>query len=49
MNYSLDKKIIGTSPDVRKSNLKRLIELKKIVRVIEAHNPLSALIAKIFI
>ena len=46
MNYSLNQKIIGTSPDVRKSNLKRLIELKKIVRVIEAHNPLSALIAE---
>ena len=44
--YSLNQKIIGTSPDVRKSSLKRLIELKKIVRIIEAHNPLSALIAE---
>ena len=44
MNLSLNQKIIGTSPEIRKGSLKRLIELKDIVRIIEAHNPLSALI-----
>ena len=44
MDRSLKKKIFGTSPEIRKGSLKRLIELKDIVRIIEAHNPLSALI-----
>ena len=44
MNLSLNQKIIGASPEIRKGSLKRLIELKDIVRIIEAHNPLSALI-----
>ena len=34
------------TPDLRISILKRLIESKKFVRVIEAHNPLSALIGE---
>ena len=41
------KKIIfsaGTTPEVRKSKLKRLIESKDIVRILEAHSPLSGLI-----
>jgi len=33
---------IGTTPDIRRSALKRLLNAKKIVRIIEAHSPLSA-------
>ena len=35
---------VGTSPDVRRSKLKRLIFAKKIVRILESHSPLSGLI-----
>jgi len=35
---------IGTSPDKRKSKLKRLMEAKKIVRVLESHSALTGLI-----
>ncbi len=41
------KKVIfsaGTTPEIRKSKLKRLIESKKIVRILEAHSPLSGLL-----
>lgn len=38
---------IGVSSDSRKAKLKRLIEAKEIVRVIEAHNPISGLIAEL--
>ena len=41
---SLNEKIIGTTPDIRKATLKRLLNSKKLIRVMEAHNPLSALI-----
>ena len=41
---SLKEKIIGTTPDIRKATLKRLINAKNIIRIMEAHNPLSALI-----
>ena len=37
---------IGTTPDLRRASLKRLLSAKKIVRIIEAHSPLSALIAE---
>ena len=37
---------IGTSPENRKSKLKRLVDAKKIVRVIEAHNAFTGLIAE---
>ena len=37
---------IGTTPDVRRSRLRRLINAKNIVRIIEAHNGLSGLIAE---
>jgi len=37
---------IGTTPDIRRASLKRLLSAKKIVRIIEAHSPLSALIAE---
>ena len=41
---SLKEKIIGTTPDIRKATLKRLINSKNMTRIMEAHNPLSALI-----
>ena len=37
---------IGTTPEIRKSTLKRLFESKRLVRIIEAHSPISALIAE---
>jgi len=37
---------LGTTPDIRRASLKRLLNAKKIVRIIEAHSPLSALIAE---
>jgi len=45
----IKKKInsIGISSDTRKEKLKRLIEAKDLVRVIEAHNPLSGIIAEL--
>jgi len=43
---SLKEKIIGTTPDIRKATLKRLLNSKDLTRVIEAHNPLSALIVE---
>lgn len=39
-------KASGTSPDVRRYTLKRLLAAKPISRFIEAHNPISALIAE---
>ncbi len=41
---SLKEKIIGTTPDIRKATLKRIINAKDMTRIMEAHNPLSALI-----
>ncbi len=46
MNLSLNQKLIGTSTDLRRSSLKRLLKLKDLVRILETHNPLSALIAE---
>lgn len=37
---------IGTTPEIRKSTLKRLLHAKPIIRFIEAHSPISALIAE---
>ena len=37
---------VGTTPDSRRSTLKRLLAAKDIVRIIESHSPLSALIAE---
>ncbi len=37
---------IGTTPDIRRARLKRLIESKDIVRIIEAHNGLTGLITE---
>jgi phosphoenolpyruvate phosphomutase len=39
-------KEIGTTPDVRRKMLKRLIESKPIVKVLEAHNGLTGLIVE---
>lgn len=41
-----DLKTIGTTPDIRLKRLRRLINAKPIVRVLEAHNGLSGLIAE---
>lgn len=37
---------IGTTPEIRKGTLKRLLAAKPLVRVLETHSPLSALIAE---
>lgn len=39
-------KEIGTTPDLRRNALKRLLEVKPIIKVIEVHNGLSGLIAE---
>ena len=36
----------GTTPEVRQLKFKRLINVKKIVRILEAHSPLSAMIVE---
>lgn len=45
---SLDRdiKAIGTTPDVRLKTLRRLIEAKPVVRILEVHDGLSGLIAE---
>ena len=42
LNKSL--KELGTTPDIRRNRLRRLIDSKPIVRIMEAHNALSGLI-----
>ena len=37
---------IGITPDLRRRQLRRLIDSKKIVRIIEAHNGLTGLVAE---
>ena len=37
---------IGTTPEIRRSRLRRLLQAKDMVRIIEAHNGLSGLIAE---
>ena len=44
LNQSL--KEIGTTPDIRRARLRRLINAKEIVRIMEVHNALSALIVE---
>lgn len=44
LNKSLQE--IGTTPDIRRRRLRRLLSAKDLVRVIEAHNGLTALIAE---
>ena len=43
-SLTLNQKILGTTPDIRKATLKRLLDAKDLTRIMEAHNPLSALI-----
>jgi phosphoenolpyruvate phosphomutase / 2-hydroxyethylphosphonate cytidylyltransferase len=42
LNNSL--KELGTTPDIRRSRLRRLIDSKEVVRIMESHNALSGLI-----
>jgi len=44
LNKSL--KEIGTTPDIRRKRLRRFIEAKPIIRIMEAHNALSGLIVE---
>jgi len=44
LNNSL--KEIGTTPDIRRARLRRLIDAKDIVRIMESHNALSGLIVE---
>ena len=44
LNNSL--KEIGTTPDIRRSRLRRLIDSKDVVRIMESHNALSGLIVE---
>ncbi len=44
LNNSL--KEIGTTPDIRRGRLRRLIDSKEIVRIMEVHNALSGLIVE---
>ena len=44
LNKSL--KELGTTPDIRRNRLRRLIDSKPIVRILESHNALSALITE---
>lgn len=44
LNNSL--KEIGTTPDIRRNRLRRLIDSKPIVRILETHNALSGLITE---
>ncbi|CAD7287309.1 phosphoenolpyruvate mutase [Campylobacter suis] len=39
-------KEIGTTPDIRRARLRRLVNAKNVVRIMESHNALSALIAE---
>ncbi|MEQ1771844.1 MAG: phosphoenolpyruvate mutase [Devosia sp.] len=38
--------LLGTTPDIRRKTLKRLLAAKSLSRFIEAHNPISALIVE---
>ena len=44
LNNSLRE--IGTTPDIRRSRLRRLIDSKNVVRIMESHNALSGLIVE---
>jgi len=37
---------IGTTPDIRRGRLKRLLQTKKLLRIMESHNAISALIVE---
>ncbi len=44
--YTKHLNSISTTPDVRRGLLSRLLDSKKILRIIETHNPISAIIAE---
>ncbi len=44
LNYAL--KEVGTTPDIRRKRLRRLLQSKDLVRIIEAHNGLTGRIAE---
>ena len=44
--YVESQRTVSTTPEIRKSTLLRLINSKPIIRIIEAHSPLSAIIAE---
>jgi len=44
--YTKHLNSISTTPDVRRGLLSRLLNSKKILRIIETHNPISAIIAE---
>ena len=44
--YVDNQRTVSTTPEIRKSTLLRLINSKPIIRIIEAHSPLSAIIAE---
>jgi phosphoenolpyruvate phosphomutase len=44
LNNSLNE--LGTTPDIRRARLRRLIDAKPIVRIMESHNALSGLIVE---
>jgi phosphoenolpyruvate mutase len=44
MNQQIQE--LGTTPEIRRKTLRRLISSKKICRFLEAHNPISALIVE---
>ncbi|MDB4459141.1 phosphoenolpyruvate mutase [bacterium] len=46
MSLSLAIREVGTTPEIRRGMLKRLLEAKPLIRVIEAHSGLSGLIAE---
>jgi len=37
---------LGTTPDIRRARLKRLLEVKPVIRIMEVHNALSGLIVE---
>ncbi len=39
-------KELGTTPDIRRARLKRLLEVKPVIRIMEVHNALSGLIVE---
>jgi len=43
---SKDMQSIGTTPDIRRATLRRMLSAKPLLRFIEAHNPISGLIVE---
>ncbi|MEM1111836.1 MAG: phosphoenolpyruvate mutase [Pseudomonadota bacterium] len=45
-NLASQMRALGTTPEIRKATLKRLLMAKGLLRILETHSPLSALIAE---